>query len=162
MLSPLVDPEGFPRADIDVAGVRTARHQINCLRNDLKAVMGEMSTLLERGLPRAEVVRNEDGTETRVDGVTEIEELSVEARAWAKVDAVSPNSPASSAGLHRDDTIISLGDINADNNDNLKGLAALVGRSEGVSLPLVIRRNNSTLHLRLTPQGGWGGRGLLG
>lgn len=28
--------------------------------------------------------------------------------------------------------IISLGDVNSDNNENLKALAALVGRSEGV------------------------------
>lgn len=100
MSSPLVDPEGFPRADIDVAGVRTARHQINCLRNDLKAVMGEMSALLERGLPRAEIVLNADGTSTVVDGVTEREMLMDQTNAskgWAKVDAVSPNSPASTA-----------------------------------------------------------------
>eukprot|EP01067_Filipodium_phascolosomae_P004996 Filipodium_phascolosomae@DN2994_c0_g1_i1.p1 len=43
---PLVDQEGFPRNDIDIIAVRTARHRVNCLRNDLKAV----NSKLEEGL----------------------------------------------------------------------------------------------------------------
>ena len=35
----LVDREGFPRADLDLVAVRTARHQIVCLQNDHKAMM---------------------------------------------------------------------------------------------------------------------------
>ena len=40
--TPLVDSEGFPRADIDVWAVRHARVRIIELRNDLKALMDEM------------------------------------------------------------------------------------------------------------------------
>lgn len=43
MDTPLVDREGFPRADIDVAGVRTARVQVIRLRNDLKAAQKAVS-----------------------------------------------------------------------------------------------------------------------
>ncbi|KAK4704773.1 26S proteasome regulatory subunit N4, partial [Phenoliferia sp. Uapishka_3] len=178
MATPLVDPEGFPRADIDVAGVRTARGQINRLRNDLKAVMDEMGKLLERGLPREEA---KEGEKMEVEKV-EVEEGK---KPFAKVDGVFPASPAAVAvsfdslrrlrggleflssnralqGLERGDQLISLGNVNVSNHDSLKGLAALVGQSEDVTLPLVILRADSLLHLRLTPKTGWGGRGLLG
>lgn len=144
MATPLVDPEGFPRADIDVAGVRTARSQINRLRNDLKAVMDEMSRLLEKGLPRVAP----EPTGAQVETVEpEVDEAKTP---FAKVDGVFPNSPAASAvspfrtllilelmrarqGLERGDKIVSIGAVNATNHDSLKGLAALIGQSEGVS-----------------------------
>ncbi|KAL8293722.1 hypothetical protein RQP46_000423 [Phenoliferia psychrophenolica] len=130
MATPLVDPEGFPRADIDVAGVRTARMQINRLRNDLKAVMNEMGQLLERGLPREEV--QETGEKDAAASVPmEVEEDGKVP--FAKVDGVFPASPAAIAGLERGDLIVSLGTVNSSNHDSLKGLAALVGQSEGMS-----------------------------
>lgn len=46
MNEPLVDGDGFPRNDIDVYQVRTARSQIICLQNDLKTLMKE----IEHGL----------------------------------------------------------------------------------------------------------------
>ncbi len=36
---PLVDAEGFPRADVDVHAVRQSRHQLARLQNDHVAVM---------------------------------------------------------------------------------------------------------------------------
>lgn len=32
METPLVDAEGFPRADLDIISIRKARHSINCRR----------------------------------------------------------------------------------------------------------------------------------
>ncbi|XP_059055693.1 26S proteasome non-ATPase regulatory subunit 9 [Achroia grisella] len=46
MREPLVDDEGFPRNDIDVARVRHARHRIICLQNDHKDKMKEIETAL--------------------------------------------------------------------------------------------------------------------
>lgn len=43
---PLVDAEGFPRADIDVHGVRILRNRLARLQNDHKAMMGD----IEKGL----------------------------------------------------------------------------------------------------------------
>jgi hypothetical protein len=45
---PLVDAEGFPRADIDVYRVRHQRHALVCLQNDHKAVMRQIEELLPR------------------------------------------------------------------------------------------------------------------
>ncbi|KAM3956812.1 26S proteasome non-ATPase regulatory subunit 9 [Aphomia sociella] len=46
MREPLVDDEGFPRNDIDVARVRHARHRIICLQNDHKDKMKEIEASL--------------------------------------------------------------------------------------------------------------------
>ncbi|GAA5862291.1 hypothetical protein JCM8547_007590 [Rhodosporidiobolus lusitaniae] len=158
MDDPLVDNEGFPRSDIDVAGVRTARMWVHRLKNDLKRVMGELEQVVQRGLPRGEEGESatgagEGGESMQVDGEEE--------EAWAKVDAVAPGSPADAAGLKRDDLLISLGPVTASNNDNLRAVAALVGRSEGVELELVVRRGGERVDLRLKPSK-WSGRGLLG
>src|SRR6266581_477360 len=47
MDSPLVDPEGFPRSDIDVWAVRLARVKIIELRNDLNRLMDDIQKALE-------------------------------------------------------------------------------------------------------------------
>jgi len=36
---PLIDREGYPRSDIDIYAVRTARQKVLCLQNDHKALM---------------------------------------------------------------------------------------------------------------------------
>lgn len=98
MTTNLIDPEGFPRSDIDVATIRTSRSQINRLRNDLKGVIGDMSALLERGLPFTG-----KGEEGEVDGgegeeVGEVVEKDQgDNKPFAKVDGVFPNSPADTA-----------------------------------------------------------------
>ena len=44
MEQPLVDSEGYPRADVDVYQVRHARHDIRCKQNDLKSLMKEIES----------------------------------------------------------------------------------------------------------------------
>ncbi|KAL1522586.1 hypothetical protein AB1Y20_017571 [Prymnesium parvum] len=39
---PLVDPQGFPRADIDVHLTRTLRHQLACLNTDHQRLMAQI------------------------------------------------------------------------------------------------------------------------
>lgn len=45
---PLVDEEGFPRADIDVHAVREARHRLACLKTDYRTVQGRLEELVLR------------------------------------------------------------------------------------------------------------------
>lgn len=76
-----------------------------------------------------------------------------------------PRADTRTQGIQAADLLVSVGDINASNHDSLRAVGALVGQSEGVVLQLGILRggeDGSLLHLRLTPQSGWGGRGLLG
>lgn len=88
--SPLVDVEGFPRADIDVYAVRGARVRIIELRNDLKDVMNAIGKALE-GIydpTRASASEGTSGTSAAEDEIP---------RPFARVDGVAPGSPATEA-----------------------------------------------------------------
>lgn len=97
MATSLIDPEGFPRADLDVASIRTARSQINRLRNDLKGVMLEMGSLLERGLPREEELSEVNGN-TNGNGAMQVDDEEEKEQGsnkeFARVAGVLPRSPA--------------------------------------------------------------------
>jgi 26S proteasome non-ATPase regulatory subunit 9 len=86
--SPLVDVEGFPRADIDVYAVRGARVRIIELRNDLKDVMNAIGKALEGIYDPALAV----AAESETNGVE-----NDRPRPFAKVDGVAPGSPAAEA-----------------------------------------------------------------
>lgn len=93
--SPLVDADGFPRADIDVWAVRTARVRIIELRNDLKDVTNEIGKVLETVYsPSADAERDDANVEppTKID-VPE---------PFARVDGVAPGSPAAESVSRRD------------------------------------------------------------
>lgn len=84
MQTPLVDFEGFPRADIDIFAVRSARVRIIELRNDLKAIMDSIGKALE-GIydPALSTHTDEGGSETL--------------KPFSKVEAIAPGSPAAEA-----------------------------------------------------------------
>ena len=87
MQSPLVDPEGFPRADIDVWEVRHARVRIIELRNDLKDIMDQIMKGLQ-GVYDPTVVAEASQSETpSLSGM----------KPFARVDGVAPGSPAATA-----------------------------------------------------------------
>ena len=92
MYTPLVDPQGFPRSDIDVAQVRTARVAIIRGRNDLKDLERELETLVREGLERKEGDVEEDKVMEE-----EEKEKEEELKPFAKVNSVAPNSPAQTA-----------------------------------------------------------------
>ena len=86
MQTPLVDAEGFPRADIDIYAVRGARVRIIELRNDLKAVMDAIGKALEEVYDPSLALHQDDSS-------TERNPL----KPFAKVDGVAPGSPAADA-----------------------------------------------------------------
>lgn len=91
MTTPLVDSEGFPRADLDVYAIRSARARIIQLRNDLKYTMDEIEKALQKVYdpsfappappPAPPAPPNSTVTEERLSP-------------FAKVDGVAPGSPA--------------------------------------------------------------------
>jgi 26S proteasome non-ATPase regulatory subunit 9 len=87
MQTPLVDVEGFPRADIDIYAVRGARVRIIELRNDLKAVVDAIGKALEEIYDPA-LQRLGSSSQDSSDRTL---------KPFAKVDGVSPGSPASEA-----------------------------------------------------------------
>uniref|UniRef100_UPI00398F52C2 26S proteasome non-ATPase regulatory subunit 9 n=1 Tax=Pristiophorus japonicus TaxID=55135 RepID=UPI00398F52C2 len=158
MDEPLVDVEGYPRTDINVYEVRTARHNIICLQNDHKALMKQIEAGLHQLHARDREKHRMD--ETQVHQEVMEQENSIRS-AFAKIDTVSPGSPASIAGLQVGDEIIEFGSVNTENFQNLQNIATVVQHSEGKPLSITIIRNGQNVHIGLTPQR-WSGRGLLG
>ncbi|KAG2010250.1 proteasome 26S subunit [Coprinopsis cinerea AmutBmut pab1-1] len=152
METPLVDTEGFPRADIDIWAVRPARVRIIELRNDFKAVMEEMSKVLE--------FIYDPSNQTTQDEA----EAGEEEQPYAKVDGVAPSSPASAAGLLREDLIVKFGGLTKRSftTGSLQPLVQHVAANENRPISIEVLRSGEKKTLSLVPRKGWGGRGLIG
>ncbi|XP_062399613.1 26S proteasome non-ATPase regulatory subunit 9 isoform X1 [Sardina pilchardus] len=155
MEGPLVDVEGFPRADLDLYQIRTARHSISCLQNDHKALMLEIEAALHQLHAHERAKREQDQQEEAM------EQERTLPPAFARVDHVTQGSPASQAGLRVEDEIIEFGSVNPGNFQNLQNIASVVQHSEGKSLSVAVVRNGQRVQMNLVPQR-WSGRGLLG
>ncbi|XP_069555485.1 26S proteasome non-ATPase regulatory subunit 9 isoform X1 [Brachyistius frenatus] len=155
---PLVDVEGYPRADVNVHQIRTARHNISCLQNDHKAIMVEIEEALHKLHAREKAKREQDESEVQEESM----ELQVSLPPpFARVDAVTEGSPASGAGLRLGDEVIEFGSVNTENFQNLQNIASVVQHSEGKPLRVTVIRVGQKVQMSLTPQR-WSGRGLLG
>ncbi|CAG8562189.1 6230_t:CDS:2 [Ambispora leptoticha] len=167
MTEPLVDNFGFPRADVDLVAIRTARARIIALRNDHKAIMLQIEQALHAIHAEAQEkkrVESQRLSENTGSGLITSEQ--------DQVNAVAPDSPAKDAGLQKGDKILNFGTIHAGNHEKLQALNTLVGQSEGKIIDVTIERDSSSsseellpptrMVLQFTPRRGWGGRGLLG
>ncbi|XP_037367131.1 26S proteasome non-ATPase regulatory subunit 9 isoform X2 [Talpa occidentalis] len=100
MSEPLVDCEGYPRSDVDLYQVRTARHNIVCLQNDHKAVMKQVEEALHQLHARDKEKQARDLAEAHKEAMSrnlgQSEGLSTP-QPFAKVNSISPGSPASEA-----------------------------------------------------------------
>jgi 26S proteasome non-ATPase regulatory subunit 9 len=187
---PLVDGEGFPRADLDVYAVRTARGQCARLQNDLRAAGAELDAALAalhacgpEAVAAALAAAREEAAAAReeaaaaaaaAEGAATLREpamavaaapvaaASAAASAFAAVDAVAPDSPASAAGLRRGDRLVRVGGA-----CSLATVAAEVRAHEGREMSVAVLRargdgENEELALTLVPRAWPGGQGLLG
>ncbi|XP_074015673.1 26S proteasome non-ATPase regulatory subunit 9 isoform X2 [Numenius arquata] len=155
MEEPLVDAEGFPRDDIDLYQVRTARHNIICLQNDHKALMKQVEEALHQLHAREKEKQARDEAEALAEAMSQAQSLP---QAFAKVNAVTPGSPAS---ISVDDEIVEFGSVNVNNFQNLQNIATVVQHSEGRPLSVTVLRGGKKVHVGLTPKR-WAGKGLLG
>lgn len=164
MNEPLVDCEGYPRSDVDLYQVRTARHNIVCLQNDHKAVMKQVEEALHQLHARDKEKQARDMAEAqeeaRSQSLSQSEGLSPP-QAFAKVNSISPGSPASIAGLQVDDEIVEFGSVNTQNFQSLQNIGTVVQHSEGKPLNVTVIRRGEKHRLRLVPTR-WAGKGLLG
>ncbi|KAJ7288330.1 hypothetical protein C8J57DRAFT_1445707 [Mycena rebaudengoi] len=153
MQSPLIDVDGFPRADIDIYAVRNARIRIIELQNDYARTMDAIAVALQSVY---------DPTLTPPSS-SESPEPSTSGKPFAKVEGVSPGSPAEDAGLLRNDLVVKFGTLtqHSFSSSSLKPLVDVVAAHENRSIPLKVIRSEQPVFLSLTPKS-WGGRGLLG
>ncbi|XP_047237836.1 26S proteasome non-ATPase regulatory subunit 9 [Girardinichthys multiradiatus] len=155
---PLVDAEGYPRADVNLYMIRDARHSISCLQNDHKAIMAQIEEALHMLHAREKAKKERDEAASQEEPM----EQQVTLRPpFARVDAVTVGSPASGAGLKVGDEVIEFGSVNTSNFQNLQNIAAVVQHSEGKPLRVAVIRSGQKVQMSLTPQR-WSGRGLLG
>lgn len=163
----LLTSDGFPRADIDVAQIRSIRASVIRLRNDLAAVEESISEEVVKQFSSAKPNGSAPPTATtstsapRHTNGSHGESQPIPAVVFAVVNTVAPNSPAESAGLVAGDHIVQFGSLNAGNHDGLKKLPTVVHEGQEVKLK-VKRQGNQLVELTLTPRNGWGGRGMLG
>ncbi|XP_071958063.1 26S proteasome non-ATPase regulatory subunit 9-like [Antedon mediterranea] len=153
MKSPLVDEEGYPRNDIDVYTVRTARQQIICLQNDHKAKMKD----IENALHALHSAQRDQPAKT-IEPIKMAETTLVP---FAKIDLVSAGSPAEQGDFKVGDEVVSFGSVHKDNFKNIQAIGSIVQNSQGKPIRVVVLRNSKKTVLSLTPKK-WSGRGLLG
>jgi 26S proteasome non-ATPase regulatory subunit 9 len=151
MKTPLIDKDGFPRADIDVYSVRIARATLAKLYNDLKSKMDEIAEAL--------VLLHQCNHEVEsVESTSEADKLDIP---FAKVNGVAPDSPANIAGLERGDLVIEFGTVSIKTESPLQAIATELPKNEFKSLKIRVRRGEDIIILAVIPKP-WGGRGLLG
>ncbi|KAG0229258.1 26S proteasome non-ATPase regulatory subunit 9 [Mortierella sp. GBA43] len=145
----LVDDNGFPRSDVDLVVVTTARSNIIKLRNDLKTTMDQIEKALHEvhaeALAEKKKQQEQEAEERKRQGGTNGTDSSSSTTSstaqgrgnqllppFARVNSVAPDSPAREAGLLVDDRIVSFGIINANTPNVLPSLGAHVQSRENV------------------------------
>ncbi|KAI1429993.1 hypothetical protein F5Y12DRAFT_793137 [Xylaria sp. FL1777] len=173
METPLITRDGFPRADLDIAQIRTTRSRIIYLKNDYKDLMNVIEKYLHEHFASLQSTNDVASTATPVDRATMMGDALPETLEvpFAKVNSVVADSPADDAGLKAGDEIRNFGYVNKSNHDGLKKVAECVQGNEGQRVLVKISRRGDSgtqqgtrqeLQLYLTPRRNWGGRGLLG
>nr|CDS27988.1 26S proteasome non ATPase regulatory subunit [Hymenolepis microstoma] len=152
MHGPLVDPEGFPRNDIDLVAVRTARNKIICLNTDYNELMTKLEEVSSRLLAKQSL-----STAEAMDTETPFEPLP---KAFLTVDQVTPGSPSDLAGIRVGDRIVRFGSLLSSNFTGLSAVVEVVkATAPKDSIPVSVVReeggSSNLLRLVLTkPEGG--------
>jgi 26S proteasome non-ATPase regulatory subunit 9 len=122
MKTPLIDDQGYPRADIDVYAIRNTRATLIPLYNDLDFKLKEIETALHlvHATP-AEFVNIEGAIPTSLHPI-------------AIINGVMPDSPADRAGLQRNDHILIFGTIDSSLDNPLQEIAKQLASNENVSI----------------------------
>lgn len=170
MNTSLITFDGYPRADIDVAQIRTTRARIIILKNDHKALMKDLEDAVHAQFAAGKTAAAENNmtahaaasnTATTVPAQT-YNTSATTGVPFARVNSVVTDSPADTAGLRTGDEITTFGYVNWTNHERLSKVAQVVQQNEARPILVKIMRNMQVLELTLTPRKDWGGRGMLG
>ena len=148
------------------------------LRNDLKNITEQIEIALH-----SLHAQQREGLGLS-DKISILDEFTQETVPFAKVGAVTEESPAAKAvneitfcdlvvihflmfifhslqGLKSDDLVLAFGTLRIKNFTSLQDVARIVQHSVDKEVPLVVRRSSKLFPLTLTPRH-WSGKGLLG
>ncbi len=140
--------------------MRQIRQRVICLQNDHKALMKQ----IEAGLIKIhENSANNSSNTTEPITPTASNTNLPNKEPFLRIDIVSTQSPADTAGLHVGDLVCRIGTIRKDNFRTMQDVASLVNNSENRSITLLVQRANTKEQqtVTLTPKK-WSGNGLLG
>jgi len=178
----LVDKEGFPRADIDVAAVARDRHRLAELQNDHKEIMKHIEAGLHemhKAMSASANARPESSSAAAgapvaprpQAGASSGEEdaamqdasgsAPLAARAFAVVDEVAEGSPAAQDGICVGDVLMQFGSVLHCGGGELQRVADELQQHRDQPLQVFVQRQGKLHALCLTPRT-WAGRGLLG
>lgn len=99
--APLIDTEGFPRSDLDIAAIKTLRAQLSICFNDHKTLMQQVAQFLEHHF--------QEKSETPA-AIPMPQPVAMEPIALVK--SILPDSAADAAGLRPNDAILQFGPLN--------------------------------------------------
>ncbi len=136
MNTSLLTFDGFPRSDLDVAQIRTTRARIIRLKNDYKSLMAKLESAVQDGFAKGIHDQNAETRHTSsiIQPAAQVAVASTPSMQppFAKVNTVTPNSPADLAGLRAGDRVTSFGIVNFTNHERLAKVAQVVQQSENV------------------------------
>ncbi|KAG8194521.1 hypothetical protein JTE90_013273 [Oedothorax gibbosus] len=151
MTEPLVDDEGYPRSDVDVAAIRHIRHEIICKQNDCK----DLTKKIEKDLYTLHA------EEKIVPTTSCLNAREVYFKPFAKVDLVDENSPAQKADLRVGDFLVKFGSLKYRNFEHLSALSKVVLENLRKPIHVSVLRSDKVVPLILVPDE-WSGYGYLG
>lgn len=184
----LVDPQGFPRADIDISAVRGDRQRLSMLRNDHKDITKQIEKNIEvlhsghvaLTLPQKRTAEGEAVAHLRTLSVSRADSSNVTSSMatsthvggtavggdssyglpFAVFDELQQGSPAALDGIMLGDQLVKFGSV--EGGDNLLVRLAREGHmNEGNAIPVIVLRRGVQVQLTVTPRQ-WAGPGLLG
>ena len=148
---PLVDADGFPRADLDLHKVCAARGELRSKQADLISLVAR----IERGLHSLHSQARQTG------GPAGPPPPHLPSLPFARVAVVVAGSPADRAGFRSDDLLSKFGTVVRENFSSLQNLSELAASSRDRALEVVVVRAGRPTRLRLVPTA-WQGAGLIG
>lgn len=143
--------DGFPRADIDVAQIRTTRARIVRLKNDHTALMAKLEVAVQEQFAARKTA--ESATNGISEGGVEVENAPASSSIeppFVKVNIVTPNSPADQAGLRTGDKVVRFGIVNWTNHERLGKVAQVVQQNENVSVQHTVSAREPQLMKRFS------------
>ncbi|KAK9130386.1 hypothetical protein Sjap_010873 [Stephania japonica] len=169
----LVDPEGFPRSDIDVHAVRADRNRLAELRNDHKDITSKIEHCLH-SLHSARLTSNvssspkssEAETPASSHGIlptdtsTTVDVGMITSGPFAIIDEIADVSPAAEDGLQLGDQILKFGNVES-GDQLLPRLSSELQSNQGNAIPVIVLRHGTPINFSVTPRQ-WHGLGLLG
>lgn len=176
MTCALVDAEDYPRGDIDLYKVRTARQKINCLQNDLNKLTKEINSGLEEHFAELKVSGKDQEEEKQKPKPEQSQGTSVQntktsnppvnKEPFAVITEITTGSPAQDAGLRIKDEIVEFGSLHGKNYEALKQFADIAEHKLNKQVPVLVKRKDKSSEtsfetIQLVPRK-WSGRGHLG